>query len=268
MASPKPKPTFSMSLPGGKRKSLNADNSKSSIVGEKSTRKSARGIDGRDDDHEDDDTMRKELVTSVGGGRVVTAAAEKNRGPLVIGVAPNRWEKPAAVSARKGASGVSSGTRASAATATETGVKQGKDGTSPEGNGAPPTQLPSRSSTATGDERSLDQLAAEAIVQECGGASAGYDGNNGDPYGLGLNSNRVIAMDGSGKTAAAGAAAAGGGGGGARTLLAQSMIPGLAEVDGEDAKFKHDLGYRAEDLSVRSQAYVGGTWAVGEPKLF
>ncbi|CAM9534970.1 unnamed protein product, partial [Hapterophycus canaliculatus] len=39
-------------------------------------------------------------------------------------------------------------------------------------------------------------------------------------------------------------------------LLEQNMIPGIMDVDGEDAKFKHDLGHRAEDLSARSKAYV------------
>lgn len=196
---------------------------------------------GHTDDDDNDVDSSREMVTGIGGGKVVTAAPEKSRGPLVIGLTRNKWEddnKKAVVAAARGTAGSSSpssGTTAVPAEATE--------------------------------EKSLDQLAAEAIALEARpeGSKQGTKDNN-DRYGLGLNSDRVIGIAPvGGKDGRGGGGGQGndgiGAGGAAAPLLAQNRIPGIAEMDGEDAKFKHDLGYRAEDLSVRSQAYQGDSRA-------
>ncbi|CAM9810114.1 unnamed protein product [Sphacelaria rigidula] len=239
MSSSKPKMGFSMSLSGGggggKRKGTFKKK------GSDDTKKSpAEMAMGQNDDDDNDGDSSREMVTAIGGGKVVTAAPEKYRGPLVIGLTRNHWEDD---------------NKKAAAAAAAAAAARGTAGSSSPSSGT--TAVPA----GAAKEKSLDQLAAEAIALESRPeASEQGTKDNNDRYGLGLNSDRVIGMvpvvgkDGRGGGGGQGNDGTGAGGA-AASLLAQSMIPGIAEMDGDDAKFKHDLGYRAEDLSVRSQAY-------------
>lgn len=206
------------------------------------SKRSAIGVAHEEDDGEEGRGKRV-YVTGIGEGKVVTKEVVVERGPLVISLASNPWEKG---TAKSGANGSSAG---------------------PAGAASPAAAAESAAEASEpAPEKSLDELAAEAIVQESRRGDGRGDGGAADGYGLGLVSDRVIGMvgkDGSGgqepaSTSAGNGDRSGGGGGGKKRtgLLEQNMIPGLKEVDGEDAKFKHDLGHRAEDVSARSQAYV------------
>lgn len=244
MASSKPKKGFSMSL--SKPKSSSSSSAAAAKGGDRATaaaaginKPSAIGV-AHDDDAENAAGGKRDYVTSIGGGKVVTKEVVVERGPRVIALASNPWAN--------------------------SGPNVGGGSVS---RGAGPETVPRPAATATASskaadepapEKSLDQLAAEAIVRESRRGDGPGDGGAADGYGLGLDSDRVIGMVGKGgataapPTAGAGAAPATGK---KRTgLLEQNMIPGLMDVDGEDAKFKHDLGHRAEDLSARSKAYV------------
>lgn len=191
--------------------------------------------------HDDDDDAaagggKRDYVTGIGGGKVVTKEVVVERGPRVITLASNPWAKSN-----------------STTTATTAAVPPPAASTAARPADEPPAA-----------EKSLDQLAAEAIAQESRRGDGRSDGGAANGYGLGLDSDRVIGMLG-GKGAESPASAppppttagTNGGGGKKRTgLLEQNMIPGIMDVDGEDAKFKHDLGHRAEDLNARSKAYV------------
>ncbi|CAB1099405.1 unnamed protein product [Ectocarpus sp. CCAP 1310/34] len=232
MASSKPKKGFSMSLGKPKLSSSSATSAKGpdrATSGGSKWSASAIGI-AHDDEDAGGRGGKRDYVTGIGGGKVVTKEVVVDRGPRVIALASNPW-----------ANGSNAGSvPPPAATAAE--------------------RLPTEEEPA--GEKSLDQLAAEAIAKE----SVRGDGSSADAFGLGVNSDRVIGMI--GKNPAAGEGDSSNGGATATTtpaaagskrktgLLEQNMIPGLMEVDGEDAKFKHDLGHRAEDLSARSKAYV------------
>lgn len=259
MKSSKPKSGFSMSL--GKSKPPNAKGYRSDLG---NTKRSAIGGDahGEEDDDASAAPPGKDYVTSIGGGKVVTREITVERGPRVIALATNPWERAAAEAAAAAAATAADKTRASP---TEL----------PNGVAATPTPPPPGDKQA---EKSLDQLAADAIAREYRGEyyhGSGPSGSTGDAAeraGLGLDSDRVISMatkPGGTSTAGgegSGSGRGGGAGGGARDdgeqggvvngILAQNRIPGLAEIDGENEKFKHDLGHRAEDVSVRSKAYV------------
>lgn len=236
MASSKPKKSFSMSLTkpksssyssaaaakGGGDRSAAASSNKSSAIG------------GAHDDGENGEEAgggKRDYVTGIGGGKVVTKEVVVERGPRVIALASNPW--------------ASNGPNVSIA--------------DPET--VPPPAADDAAAKAADEpapEKSLDQLAAEAIALESRRGDGHGDGGAADGYGLGLDSDRVIGMAGKGgDPAPPPGTAAGATPGKKRTgLLEQNMIPGLMDVDGEDAKFKHDLGHRAEDLSARSKAYV------------
>ncbi|CAM9264806.1 unnamed protein product, partial [Choristocarpus tenellus] len=94
----------------------------------------------------------------------------------------------------------------------------------------------------------VNGLAAEAIANESRDFDGLADLSRGLGGDLGMGSTRVIGMlpgagDDSGTSVKR------------KTLLAQSMIPGITELKGEDAKFKHDLKHRANDIDVKSDAY-------------
>ncbi|KAG5191070.1 DExH-box splicing factor binding site-domain-containing protein [Tribonema minus] len=97
-------------------------------------------------------------------------------------------------------------------------------------------------------EKSLDELAAEELVREADEERRQLQRNSrGTDAGLGLDSDRVIAM----KVAAEQAAGAR-----KRGILEAAMIPGLNEVAGGDgAKLKHDLAIRAADIDAKSDVY-------------
>lgn len=256
MAASKPKMGFSMSLSGGggcsgsgkyKPSSSSSLKKKSGDAKYAPRKKFALEYTGSRSRDDEDDGNGRELVSAIGDGKVVTAAPEKHRGPLVIGIARNRWEDGNNTTAavcdgmpypeKRQLSADAVGGRRSASL--------------PAGAAVPTAAATTATSAVAAQGKSLDQLAAEAIARESRPDRATPDKDVGDDrYGLGLNSDRVIGM-----AAEEDVTGGGGGGGGPTLLLAQNMIPGLAEVEGEDAKFKHDLGYRAEDLSVRSQAY-------------
>lgn len=245
MASIKPKKVFSMSLSKTKAPS---SFTKGKPEGERAPNKSsAIG------NHEVEAAPKRDYVTGVGGGKVVTKEITVERGPRVIALASNPWERERAAAAN-------------AAEATGKSTSSNAPATSSASNGsAVAAAAPAAAATAEapeGQEKSLDQRAAEAIARESRCVESGRDrgSSGGDRDGLGLHSDRVIGMaaqPGAGGAEPRGGAEAGRGGGGKRTgLLEQNMIPGLADVEGEDAKFKHDLGHRAEDMNVRSKAYV------------
>lgn len=198
---------------------------------------------------DDDNALTKDYVTGVGGGRVVTVEPTIERGPRVIALAPNPWERQA----------VAGTAPASARAAPRATQRTAGSSVSPSA----PTTNEGNLATLSSKGKSLDQLAAEAIAREsravgASGGSLGL-GSGVDPHGLGLDSSRVIGMADAGAMGnglASGVEGVGGQNGKKAPLLAQSMIPGLAEVDGDDAKFRHDLGHRAEDLSARSKAYT------------
>lgn len=236
MASPKPKKGFSMSL--SKPKSSSSSSSAAAKGGDRAAaasinKPSAIGV-AHDDGDEDGGGGKRDYVTGIGAGKVVTKEVFMERAPRMIALASNPWAN-------------SSGGPSSAA------------------GGACPDTVPravAAAAKATDEpapapkEKSLDQLAAEAIARESRRGDGPGDGGAADGYGLGLGSDRVIGMVGKGGAEAA-PAPPGPTPGNKRTgLLEQNMIPGLMDVDGEDAKFKHDLGHRAEDLSARSKAYV------------
>lgn len=241
MKSSKPKSGFSMSL--SKTKPSNAKGYRSDLS---NTRHSAIG----DVPEEEDDASaapRKDYVTGVGGGKVVTREIAVERGPRVIALAANPWERAATEAA-------------AAAEKMKASAAELADGVA----ATPPS--PSKQG-----EKSLDQMAAEAIAREYRGLGPnGSTGGAGERAGLGLDSDRVISMASKPGGTSAAADEGGGGGGGIdggqgrgdgeqntmNGILAQNRIPGLAEIDGENEKFKHDLGHRAEDMSVRSKAYV------------
>lgn len=247
MASSKPKKGFSMSL--GKPKIASSSSGAASKGGDRvsnggnSKQASAIGVSHDDDDN--DGGGKRDYVTGIGGGKVVTKEVVVERGPRVISLVSNPWAKGS------NSSSSSNGTTPAAA------VPPHDPSTAPPADEQPPAAVA---------EKSLDQLAAEAIAQESLRGDARGDGGAANGYGLGLDSDRVIGMLGGGtgaETTQAGSAppqAASTDGGSSskkRTgLLEQNMIPGIMDVDGEDAKFKHDLGHRAEDLSARSKAYV------------
>lgn len=238
MKSPKPKSGFSMSL--SKTKPSNVKGYRSDLS---NTRRSAIGdVPGEEDDASA--APVKDYVTGVGGGKVVTRELVVERGPRVIALATNPWERAAAEAAA-----AAEKMKASAAALAD-------------GVAAPPS--PSKQ-----EEKSIDQMAAEAIAREYSGSGpSGSTGGAGERAGLGLDSDRVISMSSkSGGTSIAAGEGGGGGSGGGQGggdgeqnilngILAQNRIPGLAEIDGENEKFKHDLGHRAEDMSFRSKAYV------------
>lgn len=251
MATSKPnKKGFSMSLGKSKSSSLSAKarpdggdrlNPKSSVLG---------GVHQEEGGEEE---PKKDYVTGIGGGKVVTKEKIIERGPRVIALASNPWEREAAAKATGARTSAVSSPTTTPSPAALSNNKNGRLG-------------PRRPSPTTADnkqkEKSLDQLAAEEIARESRAESGGRhrDGDAHERHGLGLDSDRVIGM------AVATAAGAGDGstadptttaGRGKKTgLLENNMIPGLAEVEGEDAKFRHDLGHRAEDVSVRSKTYV------------
>ncbi|CAM9910351.1 unnamed protein product [Ectocarpus sp. 6 AP-2014] len=237
MASSKPKKGFSMSLGKPKQSSSSATSAKGpdrATSGGSKSSTSAIGV-AHDDEDAEGRGGKRDYVTGIGGGKVVTKEVVVDRGPRVIALASNPW---------------ANGSNAAAAA---TGSVPPPAATAAE---RPPT------AEEPAGEKSLDQLAAEAIAKE----SVRGDGSSADAFGLGLDSDRVIGMI--GKNPAAGEGDSSNGGATATTtpdaagskrntgLLEQNMIPGLMEVDGEDAKFRHDLGHRAEDFSARSKAYV------------
>ncbi|CAN0174732.1 unnamed protein product, partial [Discosporangium mesarthrocarpum] len=203
------KKTFKMSLPS-KTKSKYIAGKPGSGRGKTTERSIAIGeqgsIEGKD----------KDYVTGIGEGEVVSANQAPVKGPLVIPLAVNSWAiKAVAAPAR-------------------TGDSPGKSTTAAlePGEGPPATE-----------KRSLDELAAEALVRE----SRELDGRSAREQGtdFGTGSDRVIALTGAESKD------------GQRkgTLLARSMMPGLAELEGDDAKFKYDLTHRADDVDVKSDAY-------------
>eukprot|EP00903_Cladosiphon_okamuranus_P008182 g7881.t1 len=243
MASSKPKKGFSMSL--SKPKSSSSSSSAAAKGGDRavaavaSVKPSAIGV-AHDDGDEDEDGAggKRDYVTGIGGGRVVTKEVVVERGPRVIALVSNPWANSSGGPSSAGAAGA--------------GPKNVPRPTAAMKTSNEPAPAP--------EEKSLDQLAVEAIARESRRVDGPGNGGTADGYGLGLDSDRVIGMVGKGGIAEAAPAA-----GATMTpvnrmkrtgLLEQNMIPGLMDVDGEDAKFKHDLGHRAEDLSVRSKAYV------------
>lgn len=258
---PKPKKGFSMSLSKPKSSSSSssaaaaaakgkgdrgASNNGSSTSSSTKPSSAIGAAHGDDDDDDDDDREagggggKRDYVTGIGGGKVVTKEVVVERGPRVIALASNPWANGSSSNSTAAAGG-GGPPAASAAAASPSAAAAEADGPAPE--------------------KSLDQLAAEAIARESRRGDG--DGATNDGYGLGLDSDRVIGMVGktgdnsrSGATVE-GATASTGGGSKKRTgILEQNMIPGILDVDGEDAKFKHDLGHRAEDLTARSKAYV------------
>lgn len=224
-AVPKPKGGFSMSLPKGK------------TLGKIKPKTASGQPRAVDEDAGEDGDVKKAFVTGIGGGQVDTVEAEVQRAPRVIPLVANRWENPTR-DAEPSSHGTTDGTPA---------PRTERRGETNRG--------PSQGSSSTA--KTLDELAAEAIARESRAAIAAGTDSGTDRGGLGLASDRVIGMS----QGPAGATPRDGDtGAGARRnapLLAQNMIPGMADIQGEDAKFRHDLGHRAEDLSARSQAYVG-----------
>lgn len=247
MASSKPKKGFSMSLT--KPKSSSSSSAAAAKGGDRASAAAAAGTnkpsaigvahdDG--DDGDDGGGGKRDYVTGIGGGRVVTKEVVVERGPRVIALASNPW----------------------ATSGPTVGNSTGPEAVPPP---AAPAPAPAKAADEPAPEKLLDQLAAEAILRESRRGDGPGDGGAADGYGLGLDSDRVIGMVGKGGAAAAPPATAVAGATPTpgdqkkkkRTgLLEQNMIPGLMDVDGEDAKFRHDLGHRAEDLSARSMAYV------------
>lgn len=184
------------------------------------------------DHHSESAAPNRDYVIGFGEGKVVTKEARVEHGPRVIPLPEKAWKKVAVIS-EEIAPKQESGTSKTDPNTTSTAAAVRPD-------------VVERTSTTTEEEKSLDELAAEAIARESRKAvngkiflgdasSSGVDQDSG--------SARVIGMAGRPS------------GSGRVGLLKQNMIPGLAEVEGEDAKFKHDLDHRAEDVSVKSRAY-------------
>lgn len=202
---------------------------------------------GNEEADDDETRQKKDYVTGIGGGKVVTKEVVVERGPRVIALASNPWERKAAVKSAEGHAKTAIGTPEN-----DNQSKAGKSNSS--GSSTAAKSASTVPPTLVDEEKSLDQLAVEAITRE---SQSSNTANGTTSYELGLNSDRVIGM----ATAPVNNSAVDGSKGGAgptkRTgLLEQAMIPGLAEVEGEDAKFKHDLGHRAEDFGARSKSYV------------
>lgn len=231
MGKSKPKVNFSMSLAKGKA---------SSKTRPKSTNGEKNQIRAVDETDEAVDSPKKDFVRGIGGGRVMTIEPEVNHGPRVIPLARNPWE----------------GSRLEANLTTPREQNPPRAPHRPRGKDNCAAPVESRRPK----EKSLDELAAEAIARESREGVEAVKRGDRDSIVPGLNSDRVISIStrsGVAEEGLEGGNASLTGRGGNAPLLAQNMIPGLAELDGEDEKFRHDLGYRAEDLSVRSQAYVG-----------
>lgn len=248
MANSKPKKGFSMSLSKTKLPS-----SSTAVVRTDRERPRAKPSSiGQRDGEEAEAAPKRDYVTGIGGGKVVTKEVVVERGPRVIALAPNPWAATTTNSEQaNSAQSPDDGAAAAASTASA--------------DGAPPRQPSAAPPPPRADkDKSLDELAAEALARESRDIGRGRNGGGGDRDGLGLDSDRVITMaaqpsnvatnsSSNGSIGVAGAATTSGKRNG---LLELNMIPGLADVEGEDAKFKHDLGYRAEDVSARSMAYV------------
>ncbi|CAM9484074.1 unnamed protein product [Chrysoparadoxa australica] len=155
----------------------------------------------------------KDFIKAVGEGGVESEQAKEKKGPLVIPLSVNPWQRKEAKKA------------AETPKEPETVVKKEATG---EGDGEA--------------QPSLDELAAQAIMQE---VSQGKDLGLGKKLGMGMDSTRVIEMSG---TKAEKDPKAGG-------ILVGGMVPGIQEVQGEDAKFHHDVSMRADDIDVHSAAY-------------
>lgn len=240
MASSKPKKGFSMSLSKTKLPSSGAV-----VRADRERPRPQSSSIGQRDGEEDEAVPKRDYVTGIGGGKVVTKEVVVERAPRVIALATNPW-------AEKTTNGDSRGEIPNSAPSAAGGAS---DAFAPPRQSLAATARP----VSAQNDKSLDELAAEAIARES--RDVGRGRNAGDRDGLGLDSDRVISM-----AAQPGNSSSGGGASGEASttttsgnrtgLLALNMIPGLADVEGEDAKFKHDLGYRAEDVSARSMAYV------------
>ena len=248
MASSKPKKGFSMSLSKTKLPSSSA-----AVVRNDRERPRAKPSSiGQRDGEEADAAPKRDYVTGIGGGKVVTKETVVERGPRVIALAPNPW-----------AATTTNGEHASSAPS-PAAADSAASNASADSN--PPRQ-PSAAGPANKD-KSLDELAVEALARESRDIGRRRNGGGtGDRDSLGLDSDRVITMaaqpnvansssGSSNNNGSSGEAGAANHPGKRNGLLELNMIPGLADVEGEDAKFKHDLGYRAEDVSARSMAYV------------
>ena len=186
----------------------------------------------------------RDYVIGMGEGKVFTKEIRVERGPRVIPLAEKPWKQ-----------------RASKEVTATTGVVREGDKpqtvVSPGSADGHSVSSPHHTPATAQEEKSLDQQAAEAIARESRLAVRGdqlANGTSSNGLGRDLDSARVIGMatqasrgGGSSSELSAGARKLG--------LLEQNMIPGLAQIEGEDAKFRHDLGHRADDLSVQSKAY-------------
>eukprot|EP00611_Tribonema_gayanum_P009777 TRINITY_DN1964_c5_g1_i1.p1 TRINITY_DN1964_c5_g1~~TRINITY_DN1964_c5_g1_i1.p1 ORF type:complete len:595 (-),score=230.43 TRINITY_DN1964_c5_g1_i1:82-1866(-) len=211
------KPSFSMSLGGGSKKAAK----RNSATAAPTSRPSAGMlIDHHDDSDGEAAPPKKEFIESLAEGAVQSLEEQQKAGPLVIPLAVNAWaEEPATAAAGAAAAGGAAGSKANG-------------GSAPKG----------------AKEKSLDELAAEELVKEADEERRQLQRNSrGTDAGLGLDSDRVIAM----KVAAEQAA-----GTRKRGILEAAMIPGLNEVAGGDgAKLKHDLAIRAADIDAKSDVY-------------
>lgn len=187
--------------------------------------------------HSESAAPNRDYVVGFGEGKVVTKEVRVERGPRVIPLPEKPWKKVVAISKgnpQKQESGTS---------------KSDSNTTSPTADSAAAAavrDVVERSPPTAKEEKSLDELAAEAIARESLEEANGkmpFGGARLSGVGQDSDSPRVIGMTGRPS------------GGGRVGLLQQNMIPGLAEIEGEDAKFKHDLNHRAEDISVKSRAY-------------
>lgn len=246
MASSKPKKGFSMSLSKSKLSS-----SHTAVVRTDRDRPGAKPSSlGQRDGDEAEAAPKRDYVTGIGGGKVVTKEVVVERGPRVIALAPNPWAATTSNGEHATSAPSPAGAAASNANAEAAPARQPSAAASP--GAVPPTDK----------DKSLDELAAEALARESRDIGRGRNGGAGDRDGLGLDSDRVITMaaqpssNPSSNSNGTGEAETSNPSGKRNGLLELNMIPGLADVEGEDAKFKHDLGYRAEDVSARSMAYV------------
>lgn len=245
MASSKPKKGFSMSLSKAKLPSSSA----AAVRNDREHPRAKPSSIGQRDGEQADGAPKRDYVTGIGGGKVVTKEIVVERGPRVIALAPNPW----AATTTNGEQANSAPSPAAASVASNASVDD-----------STPRQPSAAAPGLANKDKSLDELAAEALARESRDIGRGRKGGGAvDRDGLGLDSDRVITMaalpnvtnssSNSGSSGEAGTATTSGKRNG---LLELNMIPGLADVEGEDAKFKHDLGYRAEDVSARSMAYV------------
>lgn len=195
----------------------------------KSKPKSGNGLPAQAD-QDDNEALTKDFVRGIGEGRVVTVRPEVKHGPRVIPLASNPWER-------------SDQAREPSRSSTELP----REGTGAAAGGDKTAKASGQSTSS--EEKTLDELAAEAIARESRAVIDARARGEGDRTRLGLDSGRVIGM-----STTPGSVGSGNGG---APLLAQKMIPGMAEIENEVAKFKHDLKHRADDLNARSQAYLG-----------